>query len=174
MNKSSGIDKQKKVLIGVILLLVMVIVVCVCLNRANDKLQEGQLLIKAGDKQLALLTVADIQRLPAVRKQMTIHSSGGSSDHEFTCAELAEILRSVDPGLTSKYNRVITKGIDNYTSGVEMAEVLAKDNVYIAYADGGRPLKTRNGKNGSLRIIIMDDEFGQRFTNYLVSLELEN
>ncbi len=166
-------DNQKKILIGVILLLVIVVAICAFLNRNNENLREGELLIKAGDSKLALLTINDLQKLPAVEKKMQIQSSRGTSEHQFTCTELVEILNSVDPGLSSKYSRVVTKGIDNYTSGVKMAEVLDRDNVYIAYADGGKPLKTKTGKDGSLQVIIVNDQFGQRFTKFLVSLELE-
>lgn len=42
----------------------------------------------------------------------------------------------------------------------------------MVYADGGKPLKTKTGKDGTLRIVIVDNQFGQRFTNFLVSMEL--
>jgi hypothetical protein len=173
MQETTENNRPKKLLIWGILLLVVVIAVFSFLNRSQDNLQEGQLLVKAGDNQLALLTIADLQQLPAVEKKMAINSSRGKSEHQFTCTELREVLDSIDSGLTSQYNRIITRGIDNYTSGLEMSEVLQPDNIYIAYADGGKTLKTKTGKEGSMRIIIMADEFDQRFTNFLVSIELE-
>lgn len=166
-------NKSQKMLFYGILLLVVVVAVFAFFNRSQDNLQEGQLLIKAGDNQLALLTIADLQQLPAVEKQMVISSTLGKSEHKFSCIELAEVFDSIDPGLTSQYTRIITRGIDHYTSGLEMGEVLKPDNVYIVYADGDKPLKTKTGKEGSMRLIIVDDEFGQRFTNFLVSIELE-
>jgi DMSO/TMAO reductase YedYZ molybdopterin-dependent catalytic subunit len=166
-------NKAKKLLTWGILLLVVVIAVFSFLNRSQDNLQEGQLLVKVGDNQLALLTIADLQQLPAVEKKMVINSSRGKSEHQFTCIELREVLDNIDSGLTSQYDRIITRGIDNYTSGLDMSEVMQPDNVYIAYADRGKPLKTKTGAEGSMRIIIITDEFGQRFTNFLVSIELE-
>jgi hypothetical protein len=166
-------NKSKKLLIAGILLLVAVIAVFSSLNRNQDNLQEGQLLIKADDTRLAVLTLAELQQLPAVEKKMVINSSSGRSEHQFTCIELGQVLASVDPGLSSRYTRIITRGIDNYTSGLEMSEVLQPDNVYIAYAVAGKPLKSKTGQDGSMRIIIVRDEFGQRFTNFLVSIELE-
>lgn len=163
---------KKTLTVGIVLLLAVVAVFSF-LNRSQDNLQEGQLLIKAGDKNLALLTLADLQQLPAVEREMAINSSRGRSEHQFTCTELASILHSIDPELSTKYSRLVTRGIDNYTSALEMNEVLQPDNVYIAYADAGKPLKSKTGKDGSLRIIIVGDEFGQRFTNFLVSIELE-
>ncbi|MEN6390027.1 MAG: hypothetical protein ABFD04_06385 [Syntrophomonas sp.] len=166
-------ENSRKLLIGGILALLLVAAVFSLLNRSRDNLQEGQLLIRVGDTRLALLTIADLEKLPAVEKKMVINSSRGKSEHKFTCTELATILRSIDPQLTVDYSRLTTRGIDNYTSGLEMSEVLQPDNVYVAYADGGRPLENKSGKEGGLRVIIMEDEFGQRFTNYLVSIELE-
>lgn len=166
-------ETSRKLLIGGILALLLVAAVFSLLNRSQDNLQEGQLLISVGDSRLALLTIADLEKLPAVEKKMVINSSRGKSEHQFTCTELAQILHSIDPELTTKYSRLITRGIDNYTSGLEMSEVLQPDKVYIAYADGGRPLETKSGKKGSMRVIIIGDEFGQRFTNFLVSIELE-
>lgn len=165
--------KLKNLLIWGILLLVVVVAVFAFLNRSQDNLQEGQLLIKAGDNQLALLTITDLQQLPVVEKKMVINSTLGTSEHKFTCTELREVFDSIDPGLTSRYTRIITRGIDHYTSGLQMSEALQPDNVYIAYADGDKPLKTKAGRDGSMRLVIVDDKFGQRFTNFLVSIELE-
>ncbi len=172
MWKKFADHKSKSLILGILLLLVLIITFSF-LNRSQDNLQEGQLLIKAGGNQLARLMIADLQQLPAVEKKMVINSARGRSEHQFTCIELGQVLYSIDPELSSKYTRITTRGIDNYTSGLEMSEVLEPDNVYIAYADGGKPLKSKTGKDGSMRIIIAGDEFGQRFTNFLVSIELE-
>lgn len=171
--ETSKTVNQKKILAGVIVLLVVIIAVFSFLNRSGEGLQEGQVLIKSGHTRLAVLTVEDLRKLPATRKRMVINSTGGLTRHEFTGAPLLDVLNSVDPGLTQKYTRIITRGVDNYTSGVSMSEVLQPDNVYIVYADYGKPLKTKSGGEGAMRVIVYQDEFGQRFTNFLVSLDLE-
>ena len=38
------------------------------------------------------------------------------------------------------------------------------------YEDGGEPMKTASGAEGALRLIILSDDFGQRFTNYITGL----
>lgn len=172
MMESKVVD-QKKILFVVIVLLVAVIAVFAFLNRSNEDLREDQILIKSGDTMLGILTVADLQKLPAVQKKMVVKSTGGIKKHEFTGAPLLDVLNSIDPGLSQKYTRIITRGIDNYTSGVEMSEVLRPNNVFIVYADYGKPLKTKTGEEGAMQIIIYQDEFGQRFTNYLTSMELQ-
>ncbi|TEB08066.1 Oxidoreductase molybdopterin binding domain protein [Pelotomaculum schinkii] len=170
--ESKAVD-QKKILYAVIALLVIIIVVFAFLNRGDENLQEGQILVKTGDNVIGVLTVADLQKLPAAQKKMVIQSTSGMTKHEFTGAPLLDALNSIDPGLSQKCTRIITRGIDNYTSGVNMSEVLRPNNVFIVYADHGEPLKTKTGGEGAMRIIIYQDEFGQRFTNFLTSLELQ-
>ncbi|MDD4237288.1 MAG: hypothetical protein PHT62_01845 [Desulfotomaculaceae bacterium] len=164
---------QKKALYIVIALLVIIVAVFAFLNRENGDLQEDQILIKSGDTVLGVLTVADLQKLPAAQKKMVVQSTSGMTKHEFTGALLLDALNSIDPGLSQNYTRIITRGIDSYTSGVEMSEVLRPNNVFIVYADYGKPLKTKTGGEGAMQIIIYQDEFGQRFTNFLTSLELQ-
>jgi DMSO/TMAO reductase YedYZ molybdopterin-dependent catalytic subunit len=164
---------SKKILVLVIVLLALIVAVFSFLNRDQTGLKEGTLVIRAGETVLGSLTIADLQKLPAVEKKMTINSTKGDTENEFTCTPLSAVLNSIDPEITRNYKKIVTRGVDNYTSGVDMSEVLQPDNVYIAYADYGKPLKTKIGEDGSMRIIICNDSFGQRFTMWLVSLELQ-
>lgn len=177
MDTTPEIKNQKrnnKLLGGGIGVLILVIALFTFLNYDKQGSPEGQISLKAGDRELAVITLDSLRKLPAVEKKMTVHSSKGVEKHDYTMTSLLGIIRQVDPQLTSRYAKVVTKGIDNYTSGVSMAEVLEPDNVYLAYMDGGKPLKTKNGEDGSVQVVICRDDFGQRFTKYLVSLELQN
>jgi DMSO/TMAO reductase YedYZ molybdopterin-dependent catalytic subunit len=164
---------SKKILVLGMVLLVLLIALFSFLNRDRTGLNEGTVVIKAGNVTLGSFTIDDLQKITAVEKKMTIHSTQGNTVHDFTGTPLLAVLNSIDPALTQKYKKIIAKGIDNYTSGMDMAEVQQPDNVYIVYADSGKPLKTKTGGEGSMQVIIGNDEFGQRFTNWLVSLELQ-
>ena len=74
----------KKILLAVVALLVVIIAVFALLNRSGEELHEGEILIKAGGTTLGVLTVADLQKLPAVQKKMVIQSTGGMTKHDFT------------------------------------------------------------------------------------------
>jgi DMSO/TMAO reductase YedYZ molybdopterin-dependent catalytic subunit len=171
--KKGNFINSKNVLALGIALLILLIAAFSLLNRDKTGLKEGTVVITAGDITLGSLTIADLKELPVVEKKMTIHTSQGNTENEFTGTPLLAVLSSIDPALTQKYNKIIAKGIDNYTSGINMSEVLIPDNVYIVYANYGKPLKTKTGGDGSMKIIICGDEFGFRFTNWLVSLELQ-
>ncbi len=182
---SKGIKTPIWFVLGVVLL-GLVVVVFLFLNYYNRGPQEGTLVITAGDTTLGSFTIADLQKLPVIEKKMVVQSncdgscgnnpgnnSAESSEHEFTGTSLLSILNSIDPGLTQKYNKVITRGVDYYSQVLEMSEVLKPDNVFIAYADYGKPLKTKAGGEGSLQLIMGSDKTGQHITNWLVSLELQ-
>ena len=174
----------KKWLAWGIIALVLIIAVSWYLSLDQGGLKEGTVVIKEGDVILGSFAVADLKKLPAVEKKMTItrncavcsdKNSGGNnqSKHDYTGTPLSAVLNSINPDLTQKYKKVITRGIDYYSQVMEMSEVQQPDNIYIAYSDYGKPLKTKAGEEGSLSLIVCNDKTGQRFTNWLVSLELQ-
>jgi DMSO/TMAO reductase YedYZ molybdopterin-dependent catalytic subunit len=170
--KGKFFDSHKMLVLGIVLLVVIVAVFSF-LDRDREGLKEGTVVIRTGDTRLGSFTIADLKKLPAVEKKMTVYSTKGSRETDFTGTPMLAVLNSIDPALTQKYKKIITKGVDNYTSGVDMSEALQPDNVYIVYADYGKPLKTRTGEDGSMQIIICNDDYGQRFTQWLVSMELQ-
>ncbi len=182
---NKGIKNPIWFVLGVVLL-ALVVVVFSLLNHYNSGPQEGTLVITAGDTTLGSFTIADLKKLPAVEKKMVVqlncdgscgnspgNNSVESSEHEFTGTSLLSVLNSIDPGLTQKYEKVITRGVDYYSQVLEMSDVLQPDNVFIAYADYGKPLNTKAGGEGSLQLIMGSDKTGQHITNWLVSLELQ-
>ena len=141
-------------------------------------------MIKAGDTILGSFTAAELQKLPAVEKRLVItpncggdcsssSSDGEVSEHNYTGTPLLGVLNSIDPGLTHKYQKIITRGIDYYSQVMEMSEIEQADNIFIVYSDNGQPLKTKAGGDGSLSLVVCSDQTGQRFTNWLVGLELQ-
>ena len=170
---SKGTNSKNWLIIGIILL-VLIFAVFLFLNIYKSGLKEGTVVIKAGDNTLGSFTIADLKKLPAVEKKMVVYAVCGSdSKHDFVGTALIDVLNSIDPDLTQKYKKVITRGIDHYSQVLEMSEVQQPDNVYIVYADFGKPLKTKTGSDGSLQVIICKDKSAQRYTNWLVSLELQ-
>jgi hypothetical protein len=198
---ASAFPKNKLFIAGVLLLLIAVAVLGYlnykAISGVSAGLPEGEISVTAmgtgavgasgpgstpasgyqagapGTVTLKVLTIDDLRKLPAVEKRMTIPSSRGTTKHDFTGTSLLGVLDSIDPGLTRKYTRIVTRGADGYTSVIGMSELLLPDNVYLVYEDFGKPLPTRTGKDGAVQVIICSDQFGRRFTNWLVNLELQ-
>lgn len=165
--------KIKNAMIGIVVLLIILLIGSGYLNLQEERLEEGKIRLKAGNDIIAEITLDEVKKLPVVNKKMYIDSTAGLSKHNFTCTPLLEVFNYINPEIVNKYSRVITRGTDNYTSGVNMEEVLEKNNVLLVYADNGEALKSKTGIEDTMRIVILNDVFGQRFTNYLVELQLE-
>jgi hypothetical protein len=166
-------NKLRRFMWAAILVLTIIIGILGYLNSRGEKLEEGSITLKAGHEIIGVITLDQVKQLPVVNKKMAISSTAGLSKHNFTCTPLRGAFDQVDPQIVERYQRVITRGVDNYVSGVTMEEVLEKNNVFLVYADNDQPLRSKIGGKDTMRIVIMNDSFGQRFTNYLVEIELE-
>ena len=82
--------------------------------------ENGRLAIRAYGTVLGEISLEDIRQLPPVERRITIHSTAGVTDHRFTGTLLSNVLAAVDPGLMEEYDLLMTVGVDDYCSGIEM------------------------------------------------------
>jgi len=136
--------------------------------------ETGTVTIRAYGLIIAEISLDDIRELPSVRRTMSIHSTAGITQHSFKGTLLSNVLELVDPVLTEQYSWVLAVGVDDFISGIRMDEVTAENNVFVMYEDNDEPLLKRNGEPGAMRIVVINDIFGQRFTNYLLEIVLED
>jgi len=135
--------------------------------------ETGSLAIRAYGVVLGEVSLEKIREMPSVTRTMSIHSTAGTTQHRFRGTLLANAITAVDPELMQKYQSVQPVGVDDYMSNISMEEVLAENAVYLMYEDNGKPLLTKDGKPGAMRVVVLDDVFGQRFTNYMIEIVLE-
>ncbi|MDD2484080.1 MAG: FMN-binding protein [Eubacteriales bacterium] len=119
------------------------------------------------------VSLEEIQKMPAVKRSMEIRSSEGTTSHVFRGTLLSNVIAGVDPTLLERYEWVEPIGVDGYLSDLSMQEVLAENAVYLMYEDKGQALEKKDGELGAMRIVVLDDDFGQRFTNYVVEISLK-
>ena len=143
-------------------------------GQGDGPVETESLAIRAYGLVLAEISLENIRALPAVKRTLSIHSSAGITQHAFRGTLLSNILELIDPRLMEEYNWALAVGVDDYISGIAMAEIQAENSVFVMYEDNGEPLPKKNGRPGALRIVVLDDIFGQRFTNYLLEIVLEN
>ncbi|HHX24908.1 MAG: FMN-binding protein [Tepidanaerobacteraceae bacterium] len=135
--------------------------------------ETGKVSIRAYGVVLGEVTLEEIREMPSVKRTMSIHSTSGTTKHSFRGTLLSNVIAAVDPELLTTYEWVQTIGVDDYMSNISMEEVMAENCVYLMYEDNGEPLQTKTGQPGAMRVVVLDDVFGQRFTNYLIELVLE-
>lgn len=140
----------------------------------DGPIESGSLVFRAYGLVLAEVSLEEIRMLPSVKRTMSIHSTTGETRHAFRGTLLSNVMDLADPGWKGAYSWVLAVGVDEYMSGISMEEVMAENSVYVMYEDNGEPLPMQNGEPGAMRIVVLDDFFGQRFTNYLLEIVLEN
>jgi len=140
----------------------------------DGPVETGSIVISAGGAVLGEISLDEIKGLPSVKRTMSIHSSTGDTQHSFRGTLLSNVLELADPGITGKYGSLRAVGADDYMSDITMDEVLMENNVYLMYEDNGEPLLKKNGEPGAMRVVVLDDMFGQRFTNFMTEIVLED
>ena len=143
-------------------------------GRGDGPVETGSLAIRAYGVVLAEIGLEEIRALPSVKRTISIHSTAGTTQHSFRGTLLSNVLDSVDPELKEQYSWILAVGVDDFISGIGMDEVVAENSVFIMYEDNDQPLPRRNGEPGAMRIVVINDVFGQRFTNYMLDIVLEN
>lgn len=135
--------------------------------------ENGRIAIRSYGVVLGEVTLEEIREMPSVTRSMSIHSTSGTTRHKFKGTLLSNVIAAVDPELLHSHQLVKPVGVDDYMSDISMEEVLAENSVYLMYEDNGIPLETKQGEPGAMRVIVIDDVFGQRFTNYMIEIVLE-
>lgn len=135
--------------------------------------ETGTLKIRAEGRILGEIGLDEIMDMPSVERKMSVRSSQGETIHQFKGTLLFNILDAIDPALKDTYEWVEAIGVDDYISDLSMEEVRMENGVYLMYEDKGEPLETKEGDPGAMRVVVLDDTYGQRFTNYMIELILK-
>jgi len=143
-------------------------------GEGDGPVETGSLTFRAYGIVLAEISLDEIRTLPSVKRTMSVHSTAGVTLHAFRGTLLSNVIELIDPELMEEYSWVLAVGVDDYISGIGMDELKAENNVFVMYEDNDEPLQKKNGEPGGMRIVVLDDVFGQRFTNFLLEIVLEN
>jgi len=143
-------------------------------GEGDGPVEAESLVFRAYGVVLSEIGLDDIRGLPSVKRTMSIHSTAGVTQHSFRGTLLSGIIGLADAGFMEEYSWALAVGVDDYISGISMEEVRAENNVFVMYEDNGKPLPKKNGEPGGMRIVVLDDVFGQRFTNHLLEIVFEN
>lgn len=138
----------------------------------KDIRETGILTISSEGGIIGTISVSEIRDLPDFKRTMMIHSTSGDTSHSFRGARLQDVFNTVDESILETYTLVAAIGADDYLAEITMEEIQMENNVYVMYADQEEPLLTKDGRPMGMRLVILKDDFGMRFTNYLTELIL--
>lgn len=166
---------KKKYLFISILLLFLAVAFLAFLNRPQDMAEPGTIRIMHGGELIKSFTLEELQALPRVEMEKTILSSNKPQETGvFTGTDLQEVLQAADPSLPGKCRRLVARASDGFAASYDKAELLQPENILVVYAKDGLPLENAAaGGAGPLRIVVVDDPFGNRCIKHLCELEIE-
>ncbi len=97
----------------------------------------------------------------------TVDRSDRDDNNSYTGVLLKELLASIGVDVDDA-EQFIGKAADGYTVALPAGEVLDDDLVFIVYKINDEPLSpAAEGGSGPYRLVVKDDEFGQRWVKHL-------
>ncbi|SDK16534.1 molybdopterin-dependent oxidoreductase [Natronincola ferrireducens] len=170
---------MKKIVTIAILVLVIVIAVTAYLNQNQVKekasmIENATISIKVDGEEVGIMNLGSIQDLGEETFHANLKSSGKDPiEYQYTGVPLKTIFQAQEVDIEGN-GQVIVRSVDGYTVALSVEEVLQEDNVYLAYERNGEPLGTKeDGGSGPYQIIIRNDPFSQRWTKFVVEVELQ-
>jgi DMSO/TMAO reductase YedYZ molybdopterin-dependent catalytic subunit len=180
-NKKKKLSVQTIIIIVTIASLASLLAIFSALNRqdtgltsSDTALKSGTFTVVADGAPLKTYSIDELKDFPQVEVYKDIAS--GKHDDEsglFRGAPLEEILDDAEPGWRDKYREFIFRAEDAFTASVFASDIEKGGNVLIVYAQDGAPIPGgSDGGKGPIRALIVDDKFGNRSAQMLISVEL--
>jgi hypothetical protein len=171
------VKKSNIAIIVIVIVFICLIAVIAVINRNGIAQPSGDhsLIVRSGEQTLKEYTVSDLKALPSVEIYKSI-SSGKHEDEQgnFKGVPLETLLSDAAPDWQGRYKEFIFSGSDGFTSSVFASDIEKGENVLVVYAKDGGDLKgPEEGGKGPLRIIVVDDPFGNRSAYLLTSIEVK-
>jgi len=161
--------------VGIIVLLGLAMVALGAVNScATEAKLEGSIEVWLNGVKVATITAAELSAMKSTTFKAVIRSSSeGTSEAEFTGVALYDVALKAVPEIEGGFKAIIVKAEDGYQTVMGKEEAAKKDNAYLCYLSNGAPIKSKAQKGyGPIRLIIMDDEFGQRWVKYVNRIEV--
>ncbi len=172
-------DKITKIVIFIIIILGVVVSITLFLNREDtdqrkEMLSSAEVKLMVSGEEIATLSMEDIQAA-GVEEFEAVYDTSKTEPVmlNYTGVQLKNILEQNGVDLDGK-ETVILSAVDGYTVAYSMEEVLMDKNVYLAYAEEGELLKSREeGGSGPYVTIVVSDTFSSRRCKWLTIIEVQ-
>ncbi len=135
--------------------------------------REAEIYIEVDGERIATVDFSAMQKLEEHEFTETLRSSEAAPrDHIYVGVKMRDLLQHYDLSV-QEHEQIIARAADGYTVALTIEEVLEEDNVYVVYEEDGEPLAPKEaGGSGPYMVLIRQDEFGQRWTKFLMEIQL--
>ncbi len=170
---------MNKTVVIILIVLLVIVGVTAYLNRGNiagkeEMVDKAQITFLENGKEIKTIDLSFVQKQgeKTFKKELDT-SETGPEMQTYTGVLLGKLIEIAGIDLDNK-SQVIVKAIDGYTVALTVDEVRKKDNVYLVYKNDGEYLKSKSeGGTGPYRIVIRNDQFGQRWCKFVVEVNVK-
>ena len=170
---------MNKTIVTSLIILVMIVGVTAYLNRGNiadrQEMQDNaQIILLENGEEIKTVDMTFIKKQgeKTFNKELDT-SETGPELQTYTGVLLKSVIEEAGIKLDNK-TQVIVKAVDGYTVALTAVEVRKNDNVYIVYKNNGQYLQEKSkGGTGPYRIVIRDDQFGQRWCKFVMEVNIK-
>ena len=169
--------KHTKIIICVFAFLIAAVAVLLWLNRdvilQGQKAQEERsLTFTENGEVISVLYWEQLKELEYETFDAVIKSSGQRPKNVvYTGIEIHTLLDAAGTDYNGKTLHFI--GADAYLAAVQPEEMESVGSIFVVYAMDGQTMKDReSGGDGPYQLVLIDDDFSQRWCKYLAEVEL--
>ena len=149
----------------IVFVLLAIVAVPLYLYMRQQAGPEGMIQVKGAVNNPANVTVSELKRGSSVTVQVTLTSSSNPEENgvfNYTGVPLRAVLEQAD--VVGNATSVYVQASDGYGITLPLREVMQNEQMILAYAKDGDPLKPLvEGGEGPVRLVIATDEFAQRW-----------
>lgn len=169
--------KRKNIIIVAVIVLVLIaaIAVLVVLNAPKGEIESGTVSVVSGGETVAQFSMEDLQAMDYVEVEKELVSASYDNDQGvFRGVPLRDVISACDDDLSQDMSQVVVRSEDAFVAAYSADDVMDGDNIFLAYSKNGEGLgNLENGGTGPFRIIVSDDEFGNRCAKYVYEIEIK-
>jgi hypothetical protein len=163
------------IVLSLLTVLAIAIVILAVTNAPKDKPVSGTISIISNGATLRIYTMEEIGAMEYIEVYKKIESSSYADvEGTFRGISLHTLLEKVDPSLLTSGKKIVVRSEDAFVTAFSADEVSENDNIFVAYMLNNKPLGTlKDGGMGPFRIIIQNDQFGNRSAKYVCEIEVQ-
>lgn len=168
---------SKRNVIIIIIVLALIVSIFAFINRSmvKDKkeVHENAEILLVKDEEKTTLGFDEIKEIGEEEFKADLKSSGNpAKEHTYTGVPLKEILKKANISL-GENAQIVVRSVDGFTVALDIDEVLEDDNIYLVYNIDGESIGSKeDGGSGPYQVIIRNDQFSQRWSKYVVEIEI--
>jgi len=172
-------NKQKIIILGILIVLITIMAVTYSLNKENldsrvELNNDSKFIVKVNSEEIKTFTLLELKEFGSVDFEANLKTNGKEAvKHMYTGILLREVYDSLDINYNN-FSALEVTATDGYVVMVDIKKLIQDNNIYLAYKRDGEVIKSmEDGGKGPIQMIISKDTISQYWCKYAISSDLK-